>query len=82
MVSPFNYELLRIKPMIVSIATAKADLLKLIRLAEGGETITIERHGRPVVQIRCLPPELRPAADDASDAWLDKLLCPASLKWP
>jgi antitoxin (DNA-binding transcriptional repressor) of toxin-antitoxin stability system len=66
--------------MNVSVASAKNNLAKLIRLAEGGEDVTIERHGKPVAQLRCLPPELRPKQDDALDAAFNELLCPEYLK--
>ena len=68
--------------MNVSVAIAKGNLAKLIRLAESGETITIKRHGKPVAQLIQLPPELRSAADVSPDAWLNKLLLPSPLKWP
>lgn len=42
--------------MDVSITEAKNRLTELIRLAEGGETVNITRHGKPVAQIsRALP---------------------------
>lgn len=63
--------------MIVSIAYAKDHLTTLLRLSEGGESVTITRHGRPVAQLKQLPPELRPKQDDDTFA---ELLCPASLK--
>lgn len=42
--------------MDVSITEAKNRLTELIRLAEGGETVNITRHGKPVAKIsRALP---------------------------
>jgi antitoxin (DNA-binding transcriptional repressor) of toxin-antitoxin stability system len=66
--------------MNVSIGSAKNNLAKLIRLAEGGETITIERHGRPVAQLRALPSALHPQKDEALAAAFNEVLCPAYLK--
>ncbi|HTF69704.1 MAG TPA: hypothetical protein VK638_44215 [Edaphobacter sp.] len=66
--------------MQVSVVYARDHLPNLIRLAEGGEEITIERHGRPVAQLRPLPPELRPKQDDSLDDAFNELLCPAYLK--
>jgi antitoxin (DNA-binding transcriptional repressor) of toxin-antitoxin stability system len=67
--------------MRVTVAFAKNNLPKLIRQAEAGEEITILRHGKPVVQLRCLPAELRPKQDDAlDDDEFNELLCPAYLK--
>jgi antitoxin (DNA-binding transcriptional repressor) of toxin-antitoxin stability system len=68
--------------MNVSVAHAKNTLAKLIRLAEGGEVIIIERHGKPVAQLCILPPELRPKQDPDSlegDAF-NELLSPAYLR--
>jgi antitoxin (DNA-binding transcriptional repressor) of toxin-antitoxin stability system len=63
--------------------------MKLIRLAEAGEVVVIERHGHPVAQLRAVPPELRPQKDDTLDAAFNELLSPrvsqkhpALLKWP
>ena len=66
--------------MNISIVYARDHLPNLIRLAEGGEEIIIERHGRPVAQLRAVPPELRPKQDDALDDAFNELLCPAYLK--
>jgi len=67
--------------MNVSVASAKNNLAKLIRLAEGGEDVIILRHGRPVAQLRQLPPELLPPKDGTlDDDSFNKLLCPAYLK--
>jgi antitoxin (DNA-binding transcriptional repressor) of toxin-antitoxin stability system len=66
--------------MNVSVAVAKNTLPRLIRLAEGGETIIIERHGRPVAQLLALPPELRPQKHDSLAAAVNEVLCPAYLK--
>jgi len=43
----------------VSIAQAKNRLPELIRAVEGGETVVITRHGRPVAQIAPPPIERR-----------------------
>jgi prevent-host-death family protein len=41
--------------MDVSIAEAKNRLSQLIRAAEGGESVVITRHGRPVAQLLPAP---------------------------
>jgi antitoxin (DNA-binding transcriptional repressor) of toxin-antitoxin stability system len=64
--------------MNVSVASAKNNLAKLIRLAEGGELIIIERHGKPVAHLCILPTELRPK-QDPDDAF-NELLSPAYLQ--
>jgi prevent-host-death family protein len=45
--------------MDVSITEAKNRLTELIRLAEGGETVNITRHGKPVAQLAPAPPKKR-----------------------
>ena len=45
--------------MDVSIAEAKNRLSQLIRAAEGGESVVITRHGRPVVQLMPAPARRR-----------------------
>lgn len=45
--------------MDVSITEAKNRLTELIRLAEGGETVNITRHGKPVAQISPAAPKKR-----------------------
>ena len=45
--------------MDVSIAEAKNRLPQLIRAVEGGETVVITRHGKPVAQLTPPPPERR-----------------------
>ena len=67
--------------MKVSVASAKNNLAKLIRRAEAGEVVTIERHGKAVVQLCQLPPELRPQKDDTlDDDAFNELLSPAYLR--
>ena len=41
--------------MDVSIAEAKNRLSQLVRAAEGGESVVITRHGRPVAQLMPAP---------------------------
>jgi prevent-host-death family protein len=41
--------------MDISIAEAKNRLSQLIRAAEGGESVVITRHGRPVAQLLPAP---------------------------
>lgn len=45
--------------MDVSVAEAKNRLPELIRAMEGGETVVITRHGKPVAQIAPPPPGRR-----------------------
>ena len=45
--------------MDISIAEAKNRLSQLIRAAEGGESVVITRHGRPVVQLMPAPARRR-----------------------
>ena len=67
--------------MRVTVAFAKNNLAKLIRRAEAGEVVTIERHGKAVVQLCQLPPELRPQKDDTlDDDAFNELLSPAYLR--
>jgi antitoxin (DNA-binding transcriptional repressor) of toxin-antitoxin stability system len=67
--------------MNFGVALAKNNLPKLLKLVESGENIIVTRHGKPVVQIRQLPPEFLPQKDDSlDDAAFDELLCPAYLK--
>jgi antitoxin (DNA-binding transcriptional repressor) of toxin-antitoxin stability system len=66
--------------MNVSVASAKNNLAKLLRLAEGGEDVIVTRHGRPVAQLRAVPPELRPKQDDTLSAAFNDLVSPAYLK--
>jgi prevent-host-death family protein len=47
--------------MEVSTAEAKNRLTELIRAVEGGELVTITRHGRPVAQLGPPPAESRKA---------------------
>ncbi|THV15736.1 type II toxin-antitoxin system Phd/YefM family antitoxin [Rhizobium rhizophilum] len=54
----------------VNIATAKAHLSELVVKAEQGETIEIERHGRPVA--RLVPAEQSREPIDFD--WLDGLI--------
>nr|WP_255550934.1 type II toxin-antitoxin system prevent-host-death family antitoxin [Granulicella sp. dw_53] len=66
--------------MIVSVASARNRLTELLRLAEAGEEIIIERHGRAVAQLRQLPPELRPAKEDTFDVAMNEIANPAFLR--
>ncbi len=50
--------------MDVSIAEAKNRLTELIRAVEGGESVVITRHGKPVAQITPPPPARRKARFD------------------
>lgn len=54
----------------VNIATAKAHLSELVVKAEKGETIAIERHGKPVA--RLVPAEQAREAIDFQ--WLDDVI--------
>ncbi len=54
----------------VNIATAKAHLSELVAKAEQGETIEIERHGKPVA--RLVPAE--EPRDPIDFDWLDSVL--------
>lgn len=54
----------------VNIATAKAHLSELVSKAEQGETIEIERHGKPVA--RLMPAQQRREPIDF--AWLDGVI--------
>jgi len=45
--------------MDVSIAEAKNRLSQLVRAAEGGESVVITRHGRPVAQLMPAPARRR-----------------------
>ena len=66
--------------MRVTVATAKNSLTRLLRLAEDGETIIIERHGKPVAQLIQLPHELRAPKPDPFVAAINEVVCPAYLK--
>jgi len=48
-----------IRIMDVSIAEAKNRLSQLVRAAEGGESVVITRHGRPVAQLTPAPARRR-----------------------
>jgi prevent-host-death family protein len=50
--------------MEVSTAEAKNRLTELIRAVEGGELVTITRHGRPVAQLGPPPAKSRKARFD------------------
>lgn len=54
----------------VNIATAKAHLSELVAKAEQGDTIEIERHGKPVA--RLVPAEER--RDPIDFDWLENVL--------
>ena len=45
--------------MDISIAEAKNRLSQLVRAAEGGESVVITRHGRPVAQLMPAPARRR-----------------------
>jgi prevent-host-death family protein len=51
------------------VAHAKNHLSELIDRALAGEDVTITRHGRPVVQLRPVQPELGPVRPEHLD-WL------------
>ncbi len=52
-----------------SVADAKNNLSKLIDRALDGEGVVITRHGRPVVELRPIPPAAKPITREAVD-WL------------
>ena len=52
-----------------SVAEAKNKLSELIDRAIGGEGVVITRHGRPVVELRAIPPAAKPITPEAVD-WL------------
>lgn len=54
---------------IHSVAEAKDRLSDLIERALAGEDVAITRHGRPVVELRAVPPAVGPVPDPALD-WL------------
>jgi prevent-host-death family protein len=59
----------------VSIAEAKDRLPALVSAAQGGETITITRHGKPVAELRPLsgPVQCDPKSIDWIEAQLAKM---------
>lgn len=52
-----------------SVADAKNNLSELIDRALEGEGVVITRHGRPVVELRAIPPAAKPMTPEAVD-WL------------
>jgi prevent-host-death family protein len=52
-----------------SVADAKNKLSELIDRALEGEGVVITRHGRPVVELRPIPPAVKPVTSDTID-WL------------
>ena len=52
-----------------SVADAKNNLSDLIDRALDGEGVIITRHGRPVVELRPIPPAAKPVTADAVE-WL------------
>jgi prevent-host-death family protein len=52
-----------------SVAEAKNNLSELIDRALEGEGVVITRHGRPVVELRPIPPAVKPVTSEAID-WL------------
>ena len=54
-----------------SIVEAKNKLSELIGRALKGEGVVITRHGRPVVELRPIPPAPKPITPKAID-WLDQ----------
>ncbi len=52
-----------------SVADAKNNLFELIDRALHGEGVIITRHGRPVVELKPVPPMAKPITHEAID-WL------------
>jgi prevent-host-death family protein len=52
-----------------SVAEAKNNLSELIDRALEGKGVVITRHGRPVVELRPIPPAAKPMTPEAVD-WL------------
>jgi prevent-host-death family protein len=52
-----------------SVADAKNNLSELIDRALEGKGVVITRHGRPVVELRPIPPAAKPMTPEAVD-WL------------
>jgi prevent-host-death family protein len=53
----------------VNVAEAKDKLTSLLNAAQGGETVTITRHGKPVAELRPVAPVKR-GASAASIDWI------------
>jgi prevent-host-death family protein len=54
-----------------SVVEAKNQLSELIDCALKGEGVVITRHGRPVVELKPIPPAAEPITPEAID-WLDQ----------